>query len=411
MRAGEAEAELARARRLGDADQEAVVLADDSAPRRARRCSRRRRRRNSCARRAAGSGRRRCRRHSRPAAASTPSEIGSAPTIVCAPSRAGRARRSRRLGLDQRRDRTGSRNRRRRCGSRAWPRGRRGRCRPVAGSCSTGTTSMWRGHLGRLAIVADHRQPLGIASARGTSTSRRPVRRGGHADRMAGGAAPADRPAGRPPPCSTSSPSWLAYSNQAWLRPWSDCGEPQTLVRNSVRPTISSTHRRHVVLPAAGAEEVEVLLAGPVAGQHVGQMAAAARLRTRSAGGSSQRPLAGGGRPGSARTAPRCSRRRSRPASPAWCRAPSSPSRDGRSRLGVPGGPPLLAIPRPGALPRASAPERAYHARPARGRPHPDEAREQPVDPGSPVSTSRRGVERRELRGVRPDGDVHARRA
>src|SRR5262249_55790515 len=39
----------------------------------------------------------------------------------------------------------------------------------------------------------------------------------------------------------SSSPIWLAYSNQAWLRPWSDCGEPQTGVRNSVRPTISST--------------------------------------------------------------------------------------------------------------------------------------------------------------------------
>ncbi len=39
---------------------------------------------------------------------------------------------------------------------------------------------------------------------------------------------------------STSSPSWLAYSNQAWFRPKSEADVPQTGVRNSLRAAISS---------------------------------------------------------------------------------------------------------------------------------------------------------------------------
>ena len=73
----------------------------------------------------------------------------------------------------------------------------------------------------------------------GTSTSWRPVMR--EAMRIACPAAQPKLYTGIPTKSmSTSSPSWLANSNQVWLRPWSEEGVPQIEVTNSVRPTSSS---------------------------------------------------------------------------------------------------------------------------------------------------------------------------
>ena len=131
-------------------------------------------------------------------------------------------------------------------------------------------------HLDGLAVIADDREPLGIDQPRQQHLMPAGEARG-HADGMAGGAAPAvDRELDHihlqqlAQLAGIFEPGLVAA--MVGLRRAPDRGQefgaPDDLV----------DHRRHVMLPAAGAEEVEVLLAGLVARERGDQMALQLRL-------------------------------------------------------------------------------------------------------------------------------------
>ena len=133
------------------------------------------------------------------------------------------------------------------------------------------------GHVGRLAIILHHRQALGVEHLRDHDLAPAGEARR-HAQGVADGAAPGiDR---QPDHLHVEQLAELArifepglVAPEVRLRRAPDRGQelgpPDDLVH----------HRRHVMRPAAGAEEGEMGVRAFVLGQHVGQMAAQRRFR------------------------------------------------------------------------------------------------------------------------------------